>query len=79
MYCAINNELTSLKTVNTLKPVLMRFARQHTPRIIQTRWLFKLKPAVPPSTTPKARLVARGFNDRDDVARLRSGTVRCAS
>ncbi len=38
VYCAINNELTSLKTVNTLKPVLMRLARQHTPRIIQTRW-----------------------------------------
>jgi hypothetical protein len=71
---AINNELTSLKTINTLKPVLIQFARQHTPRIIQTRWLLKLKPAVPPSTTPtpKARLVARGFqepgiNDRDDV------------
>jgi hypothetical protein len=67
-------ELTSLKTMHTLKPVLIQYARQRTPRIIQTRWLFKLKPAVPPSTTPtpKARLVARGFqepgiNDKDDV------------
>lgn len=71
---ALHAELASLKAMHTLKPVPIQYARQRTPRIIQTRWLFKLKPAVPPSTTPtpKARLVARGFqepgiNDRDDV------------
>jgi hypothetical protein len=71
---ALEAELTSLKTMHTLKPVWIQYAHRHTPRIIQTRWLFKLKPAVPPATTPtpKARLVARGFqepgiNDKDDV------------
>jgi hypothetical protein len=54
-----------MKTMKTLLPVSIHIARTRTPRIIQTRWLFKSKAPPEPrgEQVVKARLVCRGFQE----------------
>jgi len=62
---ALHKEFDAMKTMNTLSPVPIHIARKRTPRIIQTRWLFKIKAATEPGgeQVAKARLVCRGFQE----------------
>lgn len=62
---ALHKEFDAMKTMNTLFPVPIPIARKRTPRIIQTRWLFKIKAATEPGgeQVAKARLVCRGFQE----------------
>ena len=62
---ALHKEFDALKSMGTLSPVPIHIARSRTPRIIQSRWLFKLKTATVPGgdQVAKARLVCRGFQE----------------